>query len=418
MAAPKKQISVGVDIGDTKVIVIVVSCDSETGDLTILGYGNAPTNGMRKGMVVNIDEVIVSISNSLEEAERMSGVPIDHAVVSISGQHTHSANSRGVVATSRSGGEIHKDDIDRVIDAAKAFSMPANREVVHIVPRTFIVDGQDGVKDPLGMKGIRLEVDAHVITASSPVVKNLLKCAYQAGIDVDELVLAQLAIARILLGHKQKEIGVVLVDIGGGGTNIAVFEEGEILHTAFVPVGASHVTNDIAIGLRTSLEFAEKVKVDYGVAHPKLASERDTIDISEIDPALDKSMVNRKYIAEIINARLEEIFAMVKDELRKIGRDGLLAAGAILTGGGSQMAGIVDVARENLRLPAQLGEVLEPMTAIDKKLLLDPSFTTAIGLAVWGLEEKKNASLANNLMDGVKGFSGLLDKMKMFFKKD
>lgn len=418
MAAPKKQISVGIDIGNTNVVTIVISHDSETGDLNILGYGHTPVNGMRRGMVVNIEETIASISNSLEEAERMSGVPIDHAVISISGQHTHSSNSRGVVAVSRSGGEIHKDDIDRVIDAAKAFSMPANREVVHIIPRTFIVDDQDGIKDPLGMKGIRLEVDAHVIIASSPVVKNLLKCAYQAGVDVDELVLAELAASRVLLTHKQKEIGVVLVDIGGGDTNIAVFEEGEILHTASVPVGASHITNDIAIGLKTSIEIAEKIKVEYGVAHPKLASERDSFDLADIDQTLDTSIVNRKYIAEIINARLEELFSMVKDELRKIGRDGLLPVGAVITGGGSQMPGVSDVAKEILRLPAQLGEIAEPMTAIDKKLLINSSYATAIGLAIWGLEERKNAGLANNLMEGVKGFSGILEKLKIFFKKD
>ncbi|MBI2447991.1 cell division protein FtsA [Candidatus Microgenomates bacterium] len=416
-SSPKKQISVGVDIGNTQVITVVGSYDMDTGDMTIIGYGKTPISGMRKGMVIDLEETTATISNSLEEAERMSGAPIDHALISIAGQHIHSSNSRGVVAVSRSSSEIQRDDIERAVEAAKAFSMPANREVIHVISRSFIVDGQEGIKDPLGMKGIRLEVDTHVITASSPVVKNILKCAYEAEIDVDEIVLSSLAAAKILLTGKQKEIGAVLVDIGGAGTNIAIFEEGEVVHTAFIPIGASHITNDIAIGLRTSIESAEKVKVEYGAAHPKMASERDVIDLSLIDSSADKANISRKYIVEIINARLEEIFAMVKDELRRIGRDGLLPAGAILTGGGSSLPGIVDVARENLRLPAQLGEIIVPITSIDKAILLDPSFTTAIGLSVWGLESKKSDNLVKSVFEGLRGASNVIDKIKNLFSK-
>ncbi|HRY60392.1 MAG TPA: cell division protein FtsA [Patescibacteria group bacterium] len=417
MGKNTKQTKVGVDIGNTRTVTIVMSSDHETGDLTVLGYSNVAQNGMRKGMVVDIDETIASIAQSLEEAERMSGIPIERALVSIGGGQTSSANSRGVVAVSSPSGEIGKDDIMRVIDAAKAFSMPANREVIHVIPRSFIVDGQDAIKDPIGMKGIRLEVDSHVITASSPVVKNLLKCAYQAGIDVEEMVLSSLAASRTVLTRKQKEIGVVLVDIGGGGTNIAVFEEGEILHTAFIPVGASHVTNDIAIGLKTSIEFAEKVKVEYGAATTNRVSEKDTIDLSEIDPSIDKGLISRKYIVEIINARLEELFMMVKDELRKINRDGLLPAGAILTGGGSKIEDIVEVARESLRLPVQLGKTNDSIVSIDKETIDNPSFSTAIGLALWGFDLAREQGGMKNIIEGFRGSMKILGKIKNVFKK-
>jgi len=267
------------------------------------------------------------------------------------------------------------------------------------------------------MKGIRLEVDAHVITASSPVVKNLLKCAYQAGADVDEMVSSSLAASRALLSRKQKEIGVVLVDIGGGCTNIAVFEEGEVLHTSVLPVGGSHITNDIAIGLRTSIDIAEKIKIEFGAANTTGLSERDIIELSEIYSNTEKNTVKRKYIAEIMNARLEEIFTMVKDELRRVGRDGLLPAGVILTGGGAKIDGIAEVARDSLRLPAQVGEMLEPVVSIEKEIISDLSYSTAIGLALWGLEEEKDQMLMKSLREGVRGVGNLLEKAKGLFKK-
>jgi len=417
MALAKKQISVGIDMSNTKVITIVMTQDKETGDLNIIGYSEVPSNGMRKGMVTDIDEAIASLTQGLEEAERMSGVPIEHAILSINGQHISSSNSRGVVAVQHSNGEITRDDMERVLEAAKAFSMPANREVVHVIPRSYIVDGQDNIKDPLGMKGIRLEVDAFVVTSSSPVVKNILKVAYQGNLDVQELVLGPLASARAVLTRKQKEIGVALVDIGGGGTSIAVFEEGEILHTAFIPVGSSHITNDIAIGLKTSIEFAEKVKIENGAANTTHVSERDSINLSDIDPSIDKGFVSRKYIVEIINARLEEIFMMVKDELRKIDRDGLLPAGIVLTGGGIKIEDIAEVARETTRLPIQLGRINEQMIAINKEIMDDPSYSTAIGLALWGLDMNRDPMMMAGIINGLKGGLGFFEKLKGAFKK-
>ena len=417
MALAKKQIAVGIDMSNTRVITIVLSQDKETGDLNIIGYSDVPSNGMRKGMVTDIDEAAASLNQALEEAERMSGVSIERAVLSINGQHVAVSNSRGVVAVQHSTGEIGREDIARVVDAAKAFSMPANREVIHVIPRSYIVDGQDNIKDPLGMKGIRLEVDSFIVTSSSPVVKNVLKVAYQANVDVQELVLSPLAAARCVLTRKQKEIGVALVDIGGGGTSLAVFEEGEILHTAFLPIGASHITNDIAIGLKTSIEFAEKVKTEYGAANTNHVSERDSINLSEIDPEIDKGFVSKKYIVEIINARLEELFVMVKDELRRINRDGLLPAGIILTGGGIKMDGIVEVARETTRLPVQIGKLNEQLISINRDILEDPSYSTALGLALWGMDMNKDQMMISGIISGIRGSLGTLDKLKGLFGK-
>ncbi|MDD5731910.1 MAG: cell division protein FtsA [Patescibacteria group bacterium] len=417
MASQKKQTSVGIDIGNTFVTTVVMTQDKETGDLNIIGHAQSLSTGMRKGMVVDIDETVSAISQSLEEAERMAGVPIERALVSIGGQQVSSSNSRGVVAVSHENGTIVKEDIDRVIEAAKAFSMPANREVVHVIPRSFIVDGQEGIRDPLGMKGIRLEVDAHVITASSPVVKNILKCAYQTGVDIEEMISSSLAASRAVTTRKQKEIGVVVVDIGGGGTNIAVFEEGEVFYTGFVPIGSSHITNDIAIGLKASIEFAEKVKVEYGAATTNHIAERDSINLSEIDPEIEKGSVSRKYIVEIINARLEELFQMVKDELRRVGRDGLLPAGAIITGGGAKIEDIAEVARETLRLPAQVGKVVEPIISIDTGILDDPSYSTSIGLCLWGLDLYRDQALMGGIMNSIGRVGGVLGKLSRVFRK-
>ena len=417
MASSKKQIAVGIDMSNTRVITVVMTQDKETGDLSIIGYSDVPSNGMRKGMVTDIDEAISSLTQGLEEAERMAGIAIEHATMSINGQHISSSNSRGVVAVQHGNGEIDREDMERVLEAAKAFSMPANREVIHVIPRSYIVDSQDNIKDPLGMKGIRLEVDAFVVTSSSPVVKNILKVAYQSNVDVRDLVLGPIAAARSVLTRKQKEIGVVLLDIGGGGTSMAVYEEGEILHTAFIPIGSSHITNDIAIGLKTSVEFAERVKIEYGAATTNHISERDSVNLAEIDPSIDKGFVSRKYIVEIINARLEEIFMMVKDELRKIGRDGLLPAGIVLTGGGIKIEDIAEVARETARLPIQLGRVSEQVISINKDILDDPSFSTAIGLALFGMDQGKDQMMMTGIISSLKGGLGVLGKIRSAFKK-
>ncbi|MBI5412084.1 cell division protein FtsA [Candidatus Peregrinibacteria bacterium] len=378
---PKEQIIAGLDIGSSKIRTVIALLEEEKKMPNIIGVGVSPSTGMRRGNVIDVDEAISNISAALEDAERMSGAPIHHVFVGVSGSHIESLDSRGVIAISHAGSEIIEDDINRVLEAAQAVSMPSNRRILRIIPKFFSVDDQKGIKNPVGMIGVRLEVDAHIITGQAAIVKNIEKCVHQAGVDVDDLVPSSLAAAEAVLSRRQKELGVVVIDIGCGGTSIAVFEEGVTLYTAVLPVGGESVTNDVAIGLRTSVDTAEKIKIEYGTTLPEEVSDRETIDLSLISK-IDSQKVAKKHLAEIIQARYHEIFVMVKDELRSIGRDGMLPAGVILTGAGVKMPGVLDLAREVLGLPVQIGFPTEVEGVVDR--IDDPAYATAIGLIVWG----------------------------------
>lgn len=370
---------VGLDIGSTRVTAIV-GLPTEAGDVGILGVGTAPSGGMRKGVVIDVEETVSAISSALEQVERVSGIRPDRATISVNGAQISSLNSKGVIAIGRADGEISPEDVGRVIEAAQAVSIPTNREIIHVIPRIFTVDGQEGIKDPVGMSGVRLEAETHIITGSSPIIKNLTRCVFQAGLDVEELVLSPLAAARSTLGKRQRELGSVLIDIGGGTTGISVFEEGDILYTGIIPVGAGHVTNDIAIGLRTSLEAAEHIKLEYGHALSSGVSEKEKIRFTHEETG-EAVETTKRQVAEIIEARLEELFKMVRGELKKVGRDALLPAGAVLTGGGAKMAGIVELAKEELRLPVSIGTPHASQGLTDQ--LEDPSYATAVGLLLW-----------------------------------
>lgn len=384
----KQNVILGLDIGTTKVAACVGSY--QEGTIDIIGVGKSPNSGLRKGMVSDIEDTVSAISAVLEETERMAGIPLTSACIGIGGAHINCINSKGVIAVSRADGEISSADVERVIDAAKAVAMPTNREILHVIPKTFYIDGEGGIKDPIGMTGIRLEVEAHVIGGSTSAIKNLTKCANQAGLEINDIVFSPLAIAKTLLSKKQKEIGVLLIDFGAGTTSITVFEEGDILHCAVLPVGSMHITNDIAIGLRTSLEVAEKIKLKYASVLVDKIRDSEKIDLSNFDPQ-EEEKVSRKYVAQIIEARLSELFSMIKDELRKIGKDGMLPAGAVFTGGGSKLEGLIDFSKEYLRLPAQIGyPMLEISGMVDK--LDDPIYTTSVGLMLWGLENDQNVS--------------------------
>lgn len=389
------EIVTGLDIGGTKVCVVVGHILPDKKNPEIIGYGCVPTEGLRKGVVVDIEETVSAISVALESAERMAGFPIDSAFVGVESSSIQSQNSRGVIAIARSDGEISVDDTSRVIEAARAVSVPANREILHVIPRSYKVDDQDGVHDPVGMTGVRLEVEAHVITASTPTIKNLTKCIYQAGLDIDELIVGVLAASKAVLNRNQKEVGVVVVDIGYSTTGVAVFEEGNVLYTSILPIGASHVTNDIAIGLRTAIEVAERVKIEEGCVIPSVISERERVDLKKYG-VVDGSYVSRREVAEIIEARMLEIFGMVNDELKKIGRDGMLPAGVVVTGGGSKLMGVIDLAKESLRLPAQIG-LPGNISGMIEKIADDPQMVTSVGLMEWGAEA---------LLKGSEGISG------------
>lgn len=376
---PRTNHLVGLDIGSTRVTAIV-GLPTEGGDVGILGVGTAPSIGMRKGVVIDVDETVSAISSALEQVERVSGIRPDRVTISVNGSQISSLNSKGVIAVGRADGEISTEDVGRVIEAAQAVSIPTNREIIHVIPRIFTVDGQEGIKDPVGMSGVRLEAETHIITGSSPIIKNLTRCVFQAGLDIEELVLAPLAAARSTLGKRQRELGSVLIDIGGGTTGVSVFEEGDVLYTGIIPVGAGHVTNDIAIGLRTSLEAAEQIKLEYGYARSEGVSEKEKIKFVHEETG-ETIEATKRQVAEIIEARLEEIFKMVRAELKKVGRDALLPAGAVLTGGGAKLAGIVELAKEELRLPVSIGTPQASQGLTEQ--LEDPSYATAVGLLLW-----------------------------------
>ncbi len=395
----KEQYIVGLDIGTQTIRVVQGKVESD-GGVNIIGVGTAPAAGMRKGVIVDIEEAVSAVSGALEKVERMTGIPVTGANVSVGGGHVTCMESKGVIAISRADGEIAENDIVRVIDASQAISIPPNREVVHVIPRTFTLDGQTGIKDPLGMTGIRLEVETLIIHASLPFMKNLSKAVMQTGLEIEQLVVSSLASAQAVLTKRQKELGVLVIDMGAGTTSMAVYEEDNLLYTAVFPVGGMHITNDIAIGLRCTVDTAEKVKVHYGNANPKTVDKIHDIDLSKLDPEETES-ASQHYVAEIIEARLEEIFDFIAKELKKINRDGKLPAGVVLTGGGSNLPGLVEYAKNHLRLPAQMGSASTVRTVIDQ--IVDPSYATSVGLVLWGSRYTSGGTGA--------GFSGSFGKL-------
>lgn len=407
----KEHYITGLDIGTSNIRVVQGKIASGSGKVNIIGAAEVLSQGLRKGVIIDIEEAVSSISTALERVERMTGVPVGSANVSISGSHVSSLNSHGVIAVSRADGEITEADIVRVVDASQAISIPSNREVLHIFPKNFTLDGQSGIKDPLGMSGIRLEVETILVQAGSPFVKNLSRCVQQAGLEIGELVLGVLASAEAVLSKRQRDLGVCVVDLGAGTTGVAVYEEGDLVHTQVLPIGSQHLTNDIAIGLRTSVDTAEKVKLAYGHCDTKAVDKTEEINLAQIDKSEQQS-VSRLMVAEIIEARLEEIFERVNGELKRINRDGKLPAGIVLTGGGSNLPGVVEFAKKHLRLPSVLGGAQNVETVIDR--ISEPAFATAVGLVLWA--DKYGAASAMN-----KPFSSLLkhpaiDKAKRLLK--
>ncbi|OGG90021.1 cell division protein FtsA [Candidatus Kuenenbacteria bacterium RIFCSPLOWO2_12_FULL_42_13] len=379
----KERLITGLDIGTSFVRVVTGQFNPQDGNFYIIGCGEVPSAGISKGVIVSIEDAVSSITSCLEQSERMIGSPIERVFVGISGAHIITQESKGVITVSRANGEIKEDDVDRAIQAAQAVATPPNYEILHVIPKNFIIDNQTGIKDPLGMTGIRLEVATQIILGLSSQIKNLTKAVYRTGVEIDDLVLSVLANAEAVLTKRQKELGVALVNIGESTSAAAVFEEGDLLHTFIIPLGSNHITADIAIGLRTSLDVAESIKLEYGQAVSENVNKKEEINLGDFSESENES-VSLKYISEIIEARVEEIFDMVDKELIKIDRSGLLPAGVVLTGGGAQLPGIIEVAKKRFRLPASLGLPLNINTAIDK--INNLSFTAAIGLAYWGAE--------------------------------
>lgn len=408
-----QQTIIGLDIGTSNVKTVVAKYGRNEARPQIMGVSSVPSFGLRRGIVVDMDEVISRTSKSLGEAERTSGIPIEKTFVSIGGAHILTQASQGVIAVSRADGEISEEDVLRAINAAKAINLAQNHEIIHTLPLGFTVDGQDEIKDPKGMHGVRLEAEVLLIEAATPYLKNFIKCIHRTGIDIEELVLAPLASSRGVLTERQKELGVVLLDIGGGTTGLCVFEEDRLLHTKVLPIGGGHITNDIAIGLRISIDTAEKLKREFGSANSCEISKKEEIKLAKIDPS-EEEAVSRRHVAEIIEARLEEIFSMANKELRAIGREKLLPAGVVLAGGGAKMPGIIDLAKQQLKLPAQIGFPQDLRGIIDK--VDDPSFACAVGLVLWGkeLQESRHGALLPGL--DIFSLKGVPRRIKRIFK--
>lgn len=407
---PKSSIITGLDIGSSK---IAIACGLvENQETRLIALTHSENHGMRKGSIVDVEDTVSSLSAALEEAEKMAGIAISHVCVGITGHHVSSMDSKGVIAVSKPDGEITPPDVERVIEAARAVALPPNREIIHAIPKLFIVDGQEGVKDPVGMHGIRLEVDTIIVSASTNSEKNIIRAVNQAGLQISEIIFSPLAASRAVLTKQQKESGCILIDIGAGSTGIIVYEEGDIIHATVLPVGSGHITNDIAIGLRTSLEAAEKIKIKYGHAIPEEVKDTEMIDLNHFDKN-ETQKVARRYVSEIIQARLNELFSMITEELRGISRDGSLPAGAIFTGGGCQLDGLIDLSKDALRLPATIGTPgLEISGMVDK--LDNPIYSTSIGLMLEGLNSDR---VGSNLGVDTAAFSGVIDKAKGLFRQ-
>lgn len=379
----KSDIIGGLDVGSTAVRIAIGQLVpvGERTELHIIGAAEAPSEGVHRGVVTSIDDTVSSISACLEKAERMTGIPIEHVWVGISGNQIISAESKGVVAVSKANGEITEEEMERAIEAARMVATPLNYEILHVIPKSYTVDGQVGIKDPTGMTGVRLEVDTQIIQGLTSQIKNLTKAIYRTKLDIDDLVLSILANAEAAVTEKQKELGVAIINLGGATTSLVIFEEGDLLDTAVLPIGSEHISADLAIGLRTSIDVAERLKLEYGSVLPKEVGKKEEIDLYELGSA-NHEMASRKFACEIIEARVEEIFDKIEAVFKKMGRSGRLPAGVVLTGGGAKLTGLVEFTKNKLRLPATLGYPLNITSVTDK--VNDLAFTTAIGLVKWG----------------------------------
>ena len=387
---PKDRIITSLDIGSSKITTIIATL-GQGGKVQVIGVSTVPSKGIKKGAVVDIDEAVEAIAASLESAERMAGYAVSSVYCLVDGTHISSLNSRGVVAVAHQEGEISPADVLRVTEAAQAISIPSSREIIHVLPRGFIVDSQDGVRDPVGMSGVRLEVETNIISGATAVMRNLVKCVQQVGVDVEDLVFGGVAAGQAVLTDTERELGAVLVDIGGGTTDILIFEDGSPAYAAVLPIGGRNITNDLAIGLRTSLENAEKIKEKL---QQEVTGQKEEPQLDVPDMGLETKTLSKKVLNEIIKARLQEIFSLVVLEIKKSGFAGKLPAGVILCGGSAETAGIVEIAKQVSKMPVRIGQPQGASGLIEE--VSGPAYAASIGLLLYGsrLQPEGRASLS------------------------
>jgi cell division protein FtsA len=378
----ERNLIVGLDIGTTKVAAIVGEITGD-GNIGVIGIGQASSRGLKKGVVVNLESTVISIQRAIEEAELMAGCQIKSVFAGIAGSHIRSLNSHGIVAIKDK--EVTQYDIDRVIDSARAVALPADQKILHILPQEFLIDMQEGIKEAIGMSGTRLEAKVHMVTSSVSAQQNIIKCIRRCGLEVDDIVLEQLASCNAVLTEDEKELGVCLIDIGGGTTDIAVFAEGAIKHTAVIPIAGDQVTNDIAVALRTPTHNAEEIKRKYACALTQLANIEGTIDVPSIGDRGPRK-ISMQNLAEIIEPRYEELLMLVQSELRRSGYEELIAAGIVLTGGSSKVTGLIELAEEIFHMPVRMG-VPQNVTGLPE-VVKNPIYSTGVGLLIYGREHQ------------------------------
>ena len=394
---------VGLDIGTSKVVSIVGEISPE-GGVEIIGIGSHPSRGLKKGVVVNIESTVQSIQRSVEEAELMAGCQIHAVYAGIAGSHIRSLNSHGIVAIRDR--EVFQPDIDRVIDAAQAVAIPADQKILHILPQEYVIDNQEGVKEPLGMSGVRLEAKVHLVTCAVNAAQNIEKCIRKCGLEVEDIILEQLASGYAVLTEDEKELGVCVVDIGGGTTDIAVFNDGAIRHTAVIPIAGDQVTNDIAMALRTPTQNAEEIKIKYACALASLAGENETIKVPGVGERGDRDL-SRQALAEVVEPRYDELFTLIQSELRRSGFEDLIAAGIVLTGGSSKMEGVVELAEEIFHMPVRIGRP-QGVTGLTD-IVRNPIYSTAVGLLLYGAKQQQ---VNNRVVVSTMGLSSFMGKIK------
>lgn len=373
-----KQMIVGLDIGTSKVVAIVGEVNHEN-KIDIVGIGSQPSRGLKKGVVVNIESTVHSIQRAIEEAELMAGCQINSVYAGIAGSHVRSLNSHGIVAIKDR--EVTVNDIERVIDAARAVAIPADQKILHILPQEFIIDGQEGIREPVGMSGVRLEAKVHLITGAVSAAQNIIKCVKRCGLEVDDVILEQLASSYSVLTEDEKDLGVCLVDIGGGTTDIAVFYEGAIRHTAVIPIAGDQVTNDIAVALRTPTQYAEEIKIKYACALRQLANPEETIEVPSVGERPPRKL-SRLTLVDVVEPRYAELMDLIQAELRRSGFEDLIAAGIVLTGGSAKMEGVIELAEEIFNMPVRLG-VPQFISGLSD-VVRNPIHSTGVGLLLFG----------------------------------
>ncbi len=403
----EKDLIVGLDIGTSKVVAIVGEIKPD-GAINVVGLGSHPSRGLKKGVVVNIESTVQSIQRAIEEAELMAGCQIHSVFAGIAGSHIRSLNSHGIVAIRDH--EVMPTDVERVLDAARAVAIPADQKILHVLAQEFVIDNQEGIREPVGMSGVRLEAKVHLVTGAVSAAQNIIKCVRRCGLEVDDIILEQLASSYSVLTEDEKDLGVCLVDIGGGTTDIAIFTDGSIRHTAVIPIAGDQVTNDIAVALRTPTQHAEEIKLKYACALTQLAMADETIEVPSVGDRPSRRLA-RQTLAEVVEPRYEELLSLVHAELRRSGFEDLIAAGVVLTGGSSKMEGVIELAEEIFHMPVRLGSPQHVTGLVD--VVRNPIYATGVGLLLFGRKHRSDQSSPVKVGGGVKSIWG---RMKSWFK--